>query len=202
MDGANMNAQLGICRPGELGADVCHLNLHKTFCIPHGGGGPGMGPIGVKAHLGPYLPSHPLASLGSDGQIRTTKEELGGTRVGPVSSAPQSSASILPISWAYIRMMAGQGLRQATETALLNANYMRRRLEDAYRILYLNAQGMCAHEFIIDCRPFAASAGIEVIDIAKRLQVGQIWCFFCSTLGRLSWRSIKPLLIPYSPFPK
>ncbi|RKP15148.1 glycine cleavage system P-protein-domain-containing protein [Piptocephalis cylindrospora] len=170
MDGANMNAQLGICRPGELGADVCHLNMHKTFCIPHGGGGPGMGPIGVKAHLGPYLPSHPLASLGADGCIRTSQEELGGTRVGPVAAAPHSSASILPISWAYIRMMGGGGLRKATETALLNANYMRRRLEGAYRILYLNSQGMCAHEFIVDCRPFATSAGIEAIDIAKRLQ--------------------------------
>ncbi len=154
MDGANMNAQVGLTSPGEIGADVCHLNLHKTFCIPHGGGGPGMGPIGVAPHLVPFLPSHPIDPRGA---------------VGPVSAAPWGSASILPISWMYIAMMGGHGLTDATRTAILNANYMARRLSDHYPLLYANHNGLVAHEFILDCRPFDASAGIKVDDIAKRL---------------------------------
>jgi glycine dehydrogenase len=156
MDGANMNAQVGLCRPGDIGADVCHLNLHKTFCIPHGGGGPGMGPIGVAAHLVPYLPSHPLATLAPGA-------------VGPVSAAPYGSPSILPISFAYIAMMGGAGLTRATQIAILNANYMAERLAPHYPILYRGAHGRVAHEFILDCRPFKKSAGIEAEDIAKRL---------------------------------
>ena len=158
MDGANMNAQIGLCSPGEIGADVCHLNLHKTFCIPHGGGGPGVGPIGVKSHLAPYLPGHPLTNLGGDKSI------------APVSGAPWGSASILPISWAYIKMMGGRGLTHATKICLLNANYILSRLKPHYPILYTNAAGRCAHEFILDVRPFKESAGIEAIDVAKRLQ--------------------------------
>ena len=158
MDGANMNAQIGLCSPGEIGADVCHLNLHKTFCIPHGGGGPGVGPIGVKSHLGPYLPGHPLVPTG------------GAKAIPPVSGAPWGSASILPISWAYIKMMGGLGLTHATKITLLNANYILSRLKPHYPILYTNSQGRCAHEFILDTRSFKETAGIEVIDIAKRLQ--------------------------------
>jgi glycine dehydrogenase len=158
MDGANMNAQVGLCRPAEIGADVCHLNNHKTLCIPHGGGGPGMGPIAVRAHLAPFLPGHPVVKTGGDRAI------------GPISAAPFGSASILPISWAYIRMMGGDGLRRATETAILNANYMRHRLAEHYPILYTNKQGMCAHEFIVDMRPITAKTGIEATDVAKRLQ--------------------------------
>lgn len=157
LDGANLNAQVGLCRPGDYGADVCHLNLHKTFCIPHGGGGPGMGPIGVKNHLAPFLPSHPVIPMG------------GKQGIGPISAAPFGSASILPISWAYIRMMGGSGLKKASEVAILNANYMARKLSDHYKILFTNANGMCAHEFIIDIRPFS-NFGIEAIDVAKRLQ--------------------------------
>ena len=156
MDGANMNAQVGLCRPGDFGADVCHLNLHKTFCIPHGGGGPGMGPIGVAAHLADFLPSHPLTG-GADGQP------------GAVSAAPFGSASILPISWMYIALMGARGLRLATEIAILNANYMTARLEEHYPILYRGANGRCAHEFILDIRPFEKSARIGAEDIAKRL---------------------------------
>ncbi|KAG6107729.1 hypothetical protein E4U14_004043 [Claviceps sp. LM454 group G7] len=150
MDGANMNAQIGLTSPGALGADVCHLNLHKTFCIPHGGGGPGVGPICVKSHLKPFLPD-------VDGQT-------------PVSSATYGSASIVPISWAYMATMGDEGLRKATSVALLNANYLLARIKDHYPILYTNEKGRCAHEFIIDARPFRESAGIEAIDIAKRLQ--------------------------------
>ncbi|KAG0239815.1 hypothetical protein BGX31_002475 [Mortierella sp. GBA43] len=157
MDGANMNAQIGLTSPGHIGADVCHLNLHKTFCIPHGGGGPGMGPIGVKSHLAPYLPGHPVLPTGGDKAI------------GPISAAPHGSASILPISWAYIKMMGGEGIKTATEIALLNANYMANRLGKHYKVLFTNENGMCAHEFIIDIRPFG-SVGVEAIDIAKRLQ--------------------------------
>ncbi len=153
MDGANLNALVGLVKPGEIGSDVSHLNLHKTFCIPHGGGGPGMGPIGVKAHLEPYLPGHPIT----------------GGREGPVSAAPWGSASILPISWAYILMMGGAGLTQATRVAILNANYIAKRLQGAYEILFIGAHGRCAHECIIDVRPFAESAGVTVDDIAKRL---------------------------------
>ncbi|MBK7074184.1 MAG: aminomethyl-transferring glycine dehydrogenase [Myxococcales bacterium] len=156
MDGANLNAQVGLCRPGDIGADVCHLNLHKTFCIPHGGGGPGMGPIAVAAHLAPFLPGHPLSPVAPGA-------------VGPVSAAPFSSASILPISFAYIAMMGGDGLTKATQVAILNANYMAKRLEAHYPVLYRGSKGMVAHEFILDCRPFKKSAGIEAEDIAKRL---------------------------------
>ena len=158
MDGANMNAQIGLCSPGEIGADVCHLNLHKTFCIPHGGGGPGVGPIGVKSHLAPFLPGHPLIQTGGEAAI------------APVSGAPWGSAGILPISWAYIKMMGGKGLTHATKITLLNANYILARLKPYYSILYTNDAGRCAHEFILDVRSFKDSAGIEAIDIAKRLQ--------------------------------
>jgi glycine dehydrogenase len=153
IDGANMNAMVGLVRPGDIGGDVSHLNLHKTFCIPHGGGGPGMGPIGVKAHLAPHLPGHP---------------ETGGTE-GPVSAAPLGSASILPISWAYILMMGGEGLTQATKVAILNANYIAKRLEGAYDVLFKGKGGRIAHECILDTRPFADSAHVTVDDIAKRL---------------------------------
>uniref|UniRef100_A0A2R8M9G7 glycine dehydrogenase (aminomethyl-transferring) n=1 Tax=Callithrix jacchus TaxID=9483 RepID=A0A2R8M9G7_CALJA len=135
LDGANMNAQVGICRPGDFGSDVSHLNLHKTFCIPHGGGGPGMGPIGVKKHLAPFLPNHPIISL---------KLNEDTCPVGTISAAPWGSSSILPISWAYIKMMGGKGLKQATETAILNANYMAKRLEKHYRILFRGARGFHA----------------------------------------------------------
>ncbi|KAF2086620.1 glycine dehydrogenase [Saccharata proteae CBS 121410] len=158
MDGANMNAQIGLCSPGEIGADVCHLNLHKTFCIPHGGGGPGVGPIGVAEHLAPFLPGHPLVATG------------GSQAIAPVSGAPWGSASILPISWAYIKMMGGLGLTHATKITLLNANYILSRLKPHYPILYTNAAGRCAHEFILDVRKFKESAGVEALDIAKRLQ--------------------------------
>jgi glycine dehydrogenase len=158
MDGANMNAQIGLCSPGEIGADVCHLNLHKTFCIPHGGGGPGVGPIGVKSHLAPFLPGHPLVKTGGEKAIQ------------PVSGAPWGSASILPISWAYIKMMGGRGLTHATKITLLNANYILSRLKPHFPILYTNDHGRCAHEFILDVRKFKESAGIEAIDVAKRLQ--------------------------------
>ncbi|MBV0910997.1 aminomethyl-transferring glycine dehydrogenase [Anianabacter salinae] len=152
LDGANLNAMVGLAKPGELGADVSHLNLHKTFCIPHGGGGPGMGPIGVKAHLAPHLPGHPAT---------------GGE--GPVSAAPFGSASILPISWAYVLMMGGAGLTQATKVAILNANYIAKRLEGAYDVLFKGRGGRVAHECILDTRPFADGAGVTVDDIAKRL---------------------------------
>ncbi|XP_011792747.1 PREDICTED: glycine dehydrogenase (decarboxylating), mitochondrial [Colobus angolensis palliatus] len=152
---------VGICRPGDFGSDVSHLNLHKTFCIPHGGGGPGMGPIGVKKHLAPFLPSHPIISL---------KRNEDACPVGTVSAAPWGSSSILPISWAYIKMMGGKGLKQATETAILNANYMAKRLEKHYRILFRGARGYVGHEFILDTRPFKKSANIEAVDVAKRLQ--------------------------------
>ncbi|XP_052775459.1 glycine dehydrogenase (decarboxylating), mitochondrial-like isoform X2 [Mya arenaria] len=163
LDGANMNAQVGICRPGDYGSDVSHLNLHKTFCIPHGGGGPGMGPIGVKAHLAPYLPSHPV--IPPYGQDNPEAKAF-----GVVSAAPYGSSAILPISWAYIKMMGPAGLRQASEMAILNANYMSRRLDGFYRTIYKNEQGFVAHEFIIDCREFKKTANIEVSDVAKRLQ--------------------------------
>ena len=158
MDGANMNAQVGLCRPGDIGADVCHLNLHKTFCIPHGGGGPGVGPIGVAEHLVRYLPGHPVV------------EGVGGDdAIAPVSAAPYGSPSILPISWVYIRLMGADGLKRATQVAILSANYMATRLSSAYDVLYRGQRGRVAHEFIIDLRPFKASAGIEVDDVAKRL---------------------------------
>ncbi len=159
MDGANLNAQLGLTSPGQIGADVCHLNLHKTFCIPHGGGGPGVGPIGVAEHLAPYLPNHPQ------------RAEAGpATGVGPVSAAPFGSASILPISYAYIRLMGPAGLKRATEIAILNANYVATRLAPYFPILYRGQNGTVAHECILDCRGFVQSAGIQVEDVAKRLQ--------------------------------
>ena len=151
MDGANMNAQVGLSRPGDIGADVCHLNLHKTFAIPHGGGGPGMGPIGVAAHLAPFLPGKRL------------------DEPGHVSSAPYGSASILPISWAYIAMLGPDGVRRSTEIAILNANYLAARLGDAYPVLYVGANGTVAHECILDCRPLSAASGVTVDDLAKRL---------------------------------
>jgi len=157
MDGANMNAQVGLTSPAAIGADVCHLNLHKTFCIPHGGGGPGMGPIGVAAHLAPFLPGHRLVDNGASPEMTA------------VSAAPFGSASILPISYAYIRLMGGEGLTRATQVAILNANYIKARLAGHYEVLYTGKNGRCAHEMIIDLRPFKASAGIEVTDIAKRL---------------------------------
>ncbi len=155
LDGANLNAQVGLARPGEYGADVSHLNLHKTFCIPHGGGGPGMGPIGVRAHLAPFLPGHPSVD--------------GAAAVGPVSAAPFGSASILTISYIYILMMGGEGLTRATEIAVLNANYIAARLDAHFPVLYRNAKGRVAHECIVDPRPLKNSAGVTVDDIAKRL---------------------------------
>jgi glycine dehydrogenase len=164
MDGANMNAQIGLCSPGDIGADVCHLNLHKTFCIPHGGGGPGVGPIGVKEHLAPFLPGHPETDPQFGGQDRKA------TAVAPVSAAPWGSASILPISHAYILMMGGAGLTRQTGVALLNANYIMSRLLPHYKVVYTNSNGRCAHEFILDIRPFKETAGVEAADVAKRLQ--------------------------------
>ncbi len=155
VDGANLNALVGLARLGEIGADVSHLNLHKTFCIPHGGGGPGVGPIGVKAHLAPFLPGHPLAA--------------GGDAPGPVAAAPHGSAGILPISWTYIALMGASGLRAATTTAILNANYLAARLHDAFPVLYTNRHGRVAHECIIDIRPITKATGVTVDDIAKRL---------------------------------
>ena len=164
MDGANMNAQVGLCRPGDFGADVSHLNLHKTFCIPHGGGGPGAGPIGVKAHLAPFLPCHPVIPTASELYIGKDANAY-----GPVSAAPYGSASILPISWAYIKMMGGKGLKVATQVAILNANYMSLRLSADYETLHKGQNGLNAHEFILDVREFKKTAGVEAIDIAKRL---------------------------------
>jgi glycine dehydrogenase len=156
MDGANLNAQVGLTSPAAIGADVCHLNLHKTFAIPHGGGGPGMGPIGVAAHLAPYLPGHPLAKTGGDRAIHA------------VSAAPWGSASILLISYAYIRLLGGEGMTDATRYAILNANYVKARLEQHYPVLYARANGRVAHELIFDLRGFKA-AGIDEMDVAKRL---------------------------------
>src|SRR5688500_6515192 len=156
LDGANMNAMVGLARPGDIGGDVCHLNLHITFCIPHGGGGPGMGPIGVAKHLVPFLPGHAVVTLPGD-------------RTGAVSAAPWGSASILPISMMYIDMMGGEGLTLATKMAILNANYIAKRLEPHYPVLYKGMHGLVAHECIVDPRAFKASAGVEVEDIAKRL---------------------------------
>jgi len=157
MDGANMNAMVGLCRPGDIGADVCHLNLHKTFCIPHGGGGPGMGPIGVAKHLVRFLPGHPVVKLN------------GRDEVGAVSAAPWGSASILPISYSYIKLMGGEGLEYATKIAILNANYIAKRLEPHFPVLYKGAHGTVAHECIVDTRVVKQSSGVDVEDIAKRL---------------------------------
>ena len=157
VDGANMNAQVGLARPGDFGADVLHLNLHKTFCIPHGGGGPGMGPIAVAAHLAPFLPGHPVRATG------------GAQAIGPISAAPWGSPSILTISWVYIGLMGAAGLRRASEVAILSANYMARRLSSHYPVLYTGSKGNVAHEFILDCRAFKDTAGVTVEDVAKRL---------------------------------
>ena len=157
MDGANMNAQVGLCRPGDFGADVCHLNLHKTFAIPHGGGGPGMGPICAAAHLAPFLPGHPVV-------------ETGGTRsIGPVASAAYGSASILLISWAYIALLGARGVTRASQVAILNANYVAKRLSEFYPVLYRGKNGFVAHEFILDLRPFRRQGGVDAMDVAKRL---------------------------------
>jgi glycine dehydrogenase len=158
MDGANLNAQVGVTRPADIGADVSHMNLHKTFCIPHGGGGPGMGPIGVRAHLAPYVANHSVVPL--DGPDPEN---------GAVSAAPWGSASILPISWTYIALMGAVGLRQATEVAILNANYLAKQLGEAYPVLYSGTNGRVAHECIIDIRPLKAASGISEEDVAKRL---------------------------------
>jgi glycine dehydrogenase len=158
VDGANLNALVGLSRPGRFGADVSHLNLHKTFCIPHGGGGPGVGPVAVRAHLAPYLPNHPL--------VPQAGPETG---VGSISGAPYGSAGILPISWAYIRMMGGDGLTAATEVAVLSANYIARRLAPHYPVLYTGRGGLVAHECIVDVRGITRETGVTVEDIAKRL---------------------------------
>jgi glycine dehydrogenase len=157
MDGANMNAQVGLTSPGIIGADVCHLNLHKTFAIPHGGGGPGMGPIAVKKHLKPFLPGHPVVKIGNTKNITA------------VSAAPYGSSSVLPISYAYIKMLGTEGLKDSTKVAILNANYLKARLEEYYPVLYSGKNGFVAHELIFDCRQFKAATNIEVEDIAKRL---------------------------------
>jgi len=177
MDGANLNAQVALCRPGDIGADVCHLNLHKTFCIPHGGGGPGMGPIGVAAHLAPFLPGHSVIPTGGEQAI------------GEVSQAPWGSASILPISWMYIRLMGAAGLEQATKVAILNANYMARRLGPHFPILYKGSRGYVAHECILDLREWKTRAGIEVEDVAKRLMD---YGFHAPTM---SWPVVGTLMI-------
>ncbi|MFF5715101.1 aminomethyl-transferring glycine dehydrogenase [Streptomyces sp. NPDC012756] len=158
VDGANLNALVGLAKPGKFGGDVSHLNLHKTFCIPHGGGGPGVGPVGVRSHLAPYLPNHPLQP--------TAGPETG---VGPISAAPWGSAGILPISWSYVRLMGGEGLKRATQVAVLAANYIAKRLEPHYPVLYTGPNGLVAHECIVDIRPLAKATGVSVDDIAKRL---------------------------------
>jgi glycine dehydrogenase len=179
LDGANMNAMVGISRPGDLGADVCHLNLHKTFCIPHGGGGPGMGPIGVVAYFAPYLPDHPCVEM----NVRMEGQN------GPVSAAPWGSPSILPISWAYIAMMGPDGLTQASEVAILNANYIAKKLEGSFPVLYRGPTGLVAHECILDTRPFKTDAGVTVDDIAKRLMD---YGFHAPTM---SWPVIGTLMV-------
>ncbi|MEU0220950.1 aminomethyl-transferring glycine dehydrogenase subunit GcvPB, partial [Streptomyces sp. NPDC006265] len=158
VDGANLNALVGLAKPGHFGGDVSHLNLHKTFCIPHGGGGPGVGPVAVREHLAPYLPNHPL-------QPEAGPE----TGVGPVSAAPWGSAGILPISWAYVRLMGGEGMKRATQVAVLSANYIAKRLEPHYPVLYTGPGGLVAHECIIDLRPLTKATGVSVDDVAKRL---------------------------------
>jgi glycine dehydrogenase len=158
LDGANLNAQMGLCQPGKYGADVSHFNLHKTFAIPHGGGGPGSGPIGVRKHLAPFLPSHPVK------KFKNHEHSL-----GTISAAPYGNAGALPISWAFIKMLGKNGIKHSSEIAILNANYMRKRLEGHYKILFTGKYGMCAHEFIIDARSFKKTAGVDSVDIAKRL---------------------------------
>ncbi|MET8681379.1 aminomethyl-transferring glycine dehydrogenase [Streptomyces sp. NPDC004647] len=158
VDGANLNALVGLAKPGRFGSDVSHLNLHKTFCIPHGGGGPGVGPVGVRAHLAPYLPNHPLQPAAGPA-----------TGVGPISAAPWGSAGILPISWAYVRLMGAEGLRRASQVAVLGANYIAKRLEPHYPVLYTGPNGLVAHECIVDLRPLTKATGVSVDDVAKRL---------------------------------
>ena len=159
VDGANLNALVGLAKPGRFGADVSHLNLHKTFCIPHGGGGPGVGPVAVRAHLAPYLPTHPLVpEAGPQPPV-----------VGPVSAAPWGSAGILPISWAYIRLMGGEGLTAATHAAILGANYLAHRLQPHYPVLYTGRGGLVAHECIVDLRAITKETGVTAEDVAKRL---------------------------------
>jgi glycine dehydrogenase len=158
VDGANLNALVGLARPGKFGADVSHLNLHKTFCIPHGGGGPGVGPVAVRAHLAPYLPNHPLDDAAGPA-----------TGPGPISAAPYGSAGILPISWAYVRLMGGEGLTQATQVAVLNANYVASRLQPHFPVLYTGRGGLVAHECIVDLRAITKETGVSVDDVAKRL---------------------------------
>jgi glycine dehydrogenase len=157
LDGANLNAQVGLSRPGDFGADICHINLHKTFAIPHGGGGPGMGPICCNETLAPFLPSHPVVAVGGEKGI------------GPVSSGPWGSPSILPISWSYIRLLGPDGLREASEGAILNANYLGSKLEEYFPILYHGERGRVAHEFILDVRTVRKDSGVTDEDIAKRL---------------------------------
>ena len=169
MDGANMNAQVGLCRPADIGADVCHLNLHKTFCIPHGGGGPGMGPIGVTKALAPFLPGHPVVSPFATDSDSNRAAGAGAKAIGPVSAAPWGSPAILPIPWVYIALMGASGLKRASEIAILNANYMAKRLEKHFPVLFKGRGGRCAHEFIIDMRQFEHTAGVKAEDIAKRL---------------------------------
>ena len=176
MDGANMNAQVGLTSPGYIGADVCHLNLHKTFAIPHGGGGPGVGPIGVAAHLAPFLPNHPVVAMGGSAHS-----------IGPVSSAPWGSASVLPISYAYIAMMGTAGLKQATQVAILNANYIAHRLDPHYPVLYKGKNGRVAHECIIDLRPLKDFVTVE--DVAKRLMD---YGFHAPTMSCLLYTSPSP----------
>jgi len=197
MDGANMNAQVGLCRPGDIGADVCHLNLHKTFCIPHGGGGPGMGPIGVVSHLKEFLPTTEIADYGlqiaksvsaanASLSIRNPQSKI---RNLPVSAAPYGSASILPISWVYIALMGGAGLTRATQVAILSANYVAKKLEGQFDVLYKGKNGLVAHECILDCRSFERSANIKVEDIAKRLMD---YGFHAPTM---SWPVVGTLMI-------
>jgi glycine dehydrogenase len=163
LDGANLNALVGVAKPGRFGADVSHLNLHKTFCIPHGGGGPGVGPVAVRAHLAPFLPSHPVVPTAGP------PPSTDGPGTGPVSAAPWGSAGILPIPWAYVAMMGPDGLRRATAVAILNANYVARRLASAFPILYSGRDALVAHECILDLRPLTRATGITVDDVAKRL---------------------------------
>jgi glycine dehydrogenase len=158
VDGANLNALVGVARPGAFGADVSHLNLHKTFCIPHGGGGPGVGPVAVRAHLAPHLPNHPMQPAAGPA-----------TGVGPISAAPWGSAGILPISWAYVRLMGAEGLARATQVAILSANYVAARLAPHYPVLYTGRGGLVAHECIVDLRPITKETGVTVDDVAKRL---------------------------------
>jgi glycine dehydrogenase len=160
VDGANLNALVGLAKPGHFGADVSHLNLHKTFCIPHGGGGPGVGPVAVRSHLSPFLPA--VVDFNSPAAASEAA-------VGPVSGAPHGSAGILPIPWMYIAMMGGDGLRRATQRAILNANYIAARLGDSYPVLYRGANGRVAHECILDLRPLTKSTGVSIDDVAKRL---------------------------------